>query len=118
MPQQGEKEWIHGVIVRHHEVPRSYVVLVGNRQLGRNRKHLRSSTHKANETIDDQPDDGKLHVESTPKESSQEPTSLTQATTNITENSDDTQQASTSIAPKPNTTRSGRRVVPPKKLDL
>lgn len=117
-PQQGEKEWIPGVIVRHHEAPRSYMVQVGNRQLRRNRKHLRSSTHKANETIDDQPDDGKLHVESPPKESSQEPTSLTQATTNKTENSDHTQQASTSITPKPNTTRSGRRVIPPKKLDL
>lgn len=117
-PQQGEKEWIPGVIVRHHEAPRSYMVQVGNRQLRRNRKHLRSSTHKANETIDDQPDDGKLHVESPPKESSQEPTSLTQATTNKTENSDHTQQASTSITPKPNTTRSGRHVIPPKKLDL
>lgn len=90
------------------------MVQVGNRQLRRNRKHLRSSTHKANETIEDQPDD----VESPPKESSQEPTSLTQATTNKTEISDATQQASTSITPKPNTTRSGRRVVPPKKLDL
>uniref|UniRef100_A0A8W8JBT8 Uncharacterized protein n=1 Tax=Magallana gigas TaxID=29159 RepID=A0A8W8JBT8_MAGGI len=111
-PQQGEKEWIPGVIVRHHEAPRSYMVQVGNRQLRRNRKHLRSSTHKANETIDDQPDDGKLHVESLPKESSQEPTILTQATTNKTENSDHTQQASTSITPKPKTTRSGRRVIP------
>lgn len=41
MPQQGKKEWIPGVIVRHHEAPRSYTVQVGNRQLRRNLKHLR-----------------------------------------------------------------------------
>lgn len=52
------------------------------KQLRRNRKHNRLSTHTANETIDDQPDDRKLHVESSHKESSQEPTSLTQVTTN------------------------------------
>lgn len=97
MPQQGENKWTPAVIVRHHEALRSYMVQVENQQLRRNRKHLRSSTHTANETIDDQPDDGKLHVESPLKESSQEPTSLTQATTNKIENSDATQQASTRL---------------------
>lgn len=59
------------------------MVQVGNRQLRRNRKHIRFSTHNANETIDNQPDDRKLHVES-----SQEPTSLTQVTINKTVNTD------------------------------
>lgn len=72
----------------------------------------------ATETIDDQPDDEKLYVESSNKERSQEATSLTQATTNKTENTDATQQAYNSIIPKPNTIRSGRLVFQPKKLNL
>ena len=47
MPQKGEKNWIPGTVVKHHEYSCSYVVQVGNRQLRRNRKHLRLSTDKA-----------------------------------------------------------------------
>lgn len=54
------------------------------------RRNLRSLTLKANETNDDQPIDGKIYVDSPPKESSQELTSLTQATTKKTENLDAT----------------------------
>lgn len=57
MLQQREEEWIPGLIVRHHEALRSFMVQFGNRQLRRHRKHFRSSAHKANETTDDQPDD-------------------------------------------------------------
>lgn len=47
MPQQGKKEWIPRVIVRHCEAPRSNMVQVGYRQLRPNSKQGRSSTHKA-----------------------------------------------------------------------
>ncbi|XP_062574568.1 uncharacterized protein K02A2.6-like [Saccostrea cucullata] len=122
MPQQGGKEWVPGTIVRHHEAPRSYIVQVGNRRLRRNRKHLRSSTHKANEAVNNYADNGKFHDESPSKDNLQEPTAL-QEPTNLThtpaietEISDASQRADTSIAPK--TTRSGRHIIPPKKLDL
>ena len=117
MPQQGERKWVPGTIVRHYEAPRSYVVQVGNRQLRRNRKHLRLSTHKANvnadEILDDQPSD-----ENPGDEMLRESTSVTPSIPGKTIKSNVTQQTSTSTISNSRTTRSGRQFIPPKKLDL
>nr|XP_022322992.1 uncharacterized protein K02A2.6-like [Crassostrea virginica] len=117
MPQQGERKWVPGTIVRHHEAPRSYVVQVGNRQLRRNRKHLKLSTHKANvnadEILDDQPSD-----ENPGDEMLRESTSVTPSIPSKTIKSNVTQQTSTRTISNSRTTRSGRQVIPPKKLDL
>lgn len=117
MPQQGQIDWIPGVIVRYHKAPRSYMVQVGNRQLRRNRKHIRFSTHNANETIDNQPYDRKLHVESSHKKSSQEPTSLTQVTINKTVNTD-AHKSFHQYYSEAKHIRSGKLVIQLKKLDL
>ena len=47
-PYPGSKEWSPGVIVNHHQSPRSYVVQSGGRNYRRNRQDLRQSTHGAN----------------------------------------------------------------------
>lgn len=117
MRQQRQIDWIPGVIVRHHKAPRSNMVQIGNRQLRRNRKHIRFSTHNANETIDDQPDDRKLHVESSHKERSQVPTSLTQVTINKTVNTD-APKSFYQYYSEAKHIRSGRLVIQRKKLDL
>ena len=44
----GSKEWSPGVVVNHHQSPRSYVVQSGGRNYRRNRQDLRHSTHGAN----------------------------------------------------------------------
>ena len=47
-PYPGSKEWSPGVIVNHHQSPRSYVVQSGGRNYRQNRQDLRQSTHGAN----------------------------------------------------------------------
>jgi transposase InsO family protein len=48
-PFPGRKEWTPGVIVEHHKSPRSYIVKCGNgKKYRRNRKFLRLSTHEGN----------------------------------------------------------------------
>ena len=116
---RGSKRWNPAIVVKRHVSPRSYIVEAGGHEYRRNRRHLRRSTEVANTTehcTDPSADDGTPHLNndqppSPPKEtwdgsSSQQQEPVT------------TSSAETSQPDEPYTTRSGRTVRCPQRLDL
>ncbi|KAL7393165.1 hypothetical protein ABVT39_007388 [Epinephelus coioides] len=47
-PYPGSHKWSPGVVIKQHNVPRSYVVDCGNKEYRHNSQHLRKSTAAAN----------------------------------------------------------------------
>ena len=102
----GSKTWKPATVVEHTNKPRSYLVRAGNQSYRRNRKHLRTTTEKANENTDcDDEWDG--YGEPTESTSANTPPELSPGVT-VWEKT------------VPNTTRSrsGRLIKAPIKLDL
>ena len=118
-PNPGSKRWNPAIVVKRHVSPRSYIVESGGHEYRRNRRHLHRSTEAAN-TTEDCPDlsadDGKPHLNndqspSPPTEPCDGPSSQQQepATTSSAEASQPEEQY---------TTRRGRAVRCPQRLDL
>ena len=129
-PEQGSKVWTPAVVKEHHNAPRSYIVDTGRRQLRRNRVALRRSTEAANQSPKEpaQPDitcseaptrvnqpeppnntegDIALALPTPPPETPRCPRAMQSA------------QAEATHSASPNkTTRSGRNIKAPIKLDL
>ena len=118
-PNPGFKRWNPAIVVKRHVSPRSYIVESGGHEYRRNRRHLHRSTEAANTTehcSDLSADDGKPHLNndqspSPPTEPCDGPSSQQQepATTSSAEASQPEEQY---------TTRSGRAVRCPQRLDL
>lgn len=107
-PLPGSKSWTPGTVVKRYDKPRSYVVRSGGRLYRRNRKHLRLSTEIANKG-NDQEDLGELPNDILPR-----PTMSSNTPPTV---SSDIDSGESDRSPK-YVTRSGRRVIPPKKLDI
>ena len=125
-PLPGKKNWLPATVVRHHELPRSYIVQSGDNKFRRNLSHLRLSTEEANASsplTEDFPED----ISSTPLPdtvcvSPQQHASTPRITV-------PTVVVPQSATPKPSSvvnnrsqgtykTSSGRTVKPPDRLDL
>ena len=129
-PLPGSTSWKPGTIVERHDKPRSYIVYSDGRVYQRNGKHLRPSTQNANvENSFDQDDFREINVpvhtslsrdrailpaRQTPPLPAQ-PVSSARGTpaTIIRENT-----SSASLGSPAKTMRSGRQVIPPKRLAL
>ena len=129
-PLPGSTSWNSGTVVERHSKPRSYIMRRGGRVYRRNRKHLQPSTQNTNvEKSFDQDDfweiNGPDHTWVS-CDCAVSPSKLTQTPraqpvspahgipdTIIRENT-----SSASLGSPAKTTRSGRHVIPPKRLDL
>lgn len=119
-PLPGTKKWIPGTVTKHYNKPRSYVVQSddpGNHRLyRRNRKHLRTSTRTASKEYDrDISSDNFANDDQNDIQPNEHKPNNTASDTN-------TSRSVVSVANRNNhsdmTTRSGRRIKKPERLDL
>ena len=130
-PLPGSKSWKPGIVVEPSDKPRSYIVRSGNRIYRRNRRHLRSSTDRANSGGKQDQDDSFEAPDSTQVPfSANRDVSVSSGDSRLCEDSGTAAGTNSpfqtrsgagttaSTSPQFQTTRSGRQVVPPKRLDL
>ena len=118
-PSPGSKMWNPAIVVKRHVSPRSYIVESGGHEYRRNRRHLRRSTEAANTTdhcSDLVADDSTPHLNNTMPSSP--PTELCDPPSCQQQEPATTYSAETSQPDEPYTTRSGRAVRRPQRLDL
>ena len=118
-PSPGSKMWNPANVVKRHVSPRSYIVESGGHEYRRNRRHLRRSTEAANTTehcSDSATDDSTPHPNNALSSSAfMEPCDCP---SNHQPEPDTTSSAEISQPDEPYTTRSGRAVRCPQRLDL
>ena len=118
-PSPGSKRWNPAIVVTRHVSPRSYIVESGGHEYRRNRRHLHRSTEAANTTdhcSDLSADDGTLHLNN--DQSPSPPTEPCDGSSSQQQEPATTSSAETSQPDEPYTTRSGRAVRCPQRLDL
>ena len=118
-PSGGSKRWNPAIVVKRHVSPCSYIVESGGHEYHRNRRHLRRSTEAANTTehcSDPSADDSTPHLSNDQPPSP--PTELRDGSSSHHQEPATTSSAETSQTDKPDTTRSGRTVRCPQRLDL
>ena len=118
-PSPGSKRWNPAIVVKQHVSPRSYIVESGGHEYPRNRRHLHRSTEAANTTercSELSADDGTLHLNN--DQSPSPPTEPCDGSSSQQQEPATTSSAETSQPVEPYTTRSGRAVRCPQRLDL
>lgn len=111
-PYPGSSKWTPGVVVQPHSAPRSYIVESGGRRFRRNSQHLRASTAAANQSrhviVDEPwPETSMAEQKPTPATPEHHPSSLEAAPN------------SPRVQPGvPYTTRRGRPIKPPDRLNI
>ncbi|KAL0153751.1 hypothetical protein M9458_050972 [Cirrhinus mrigala] len=119
-PYPGSSKWSPGVVVKPYSAPRSYVVECGGKQYRRNSQHLRRSTAAANSPRHYMCDDQWTEPPSLSEESH---TSCFPELSRSNPNTQVLPESSSSVAPSAQaqlqrTTRLGRVVKPPDRLNL
>ena len=115
----GSKRWNPAIVVKRHVSPRSYIVESGGHKYRSNRRHLRRSTEAANATehcSDLTADDGTPHLNN--DQSPSPPTEPCDGSSSRQQEPATTSSAETSQPDESYTTRSGRAVRCPERLDL
>ena len=118
-PSPGSKMLNPAIVVKRHVSLRSYIVESGGREYRRNRRDLRRSTEAANTTehcSDLAEDDNTPHLNN--NQSSSPPTKPCDPSSSQQQEPATTSSDETSRPDEPYTTRSGRAVRCPQRLDL
>jgi hypothetical protein len=135
-PMPESKVWQPGVVLQHHETPKSYIVQSGQRVLRRNRRHLRTSTATAGQRSG-QPEVSISETHepsvstpsvSTPSVSTPSVSTPRSNTLSVSTPRDNAPVSSVPVSSPPvrspevptetRVTRTGRTVRPPKRLDI
>jgi len=118
-PSPGSKMWNPAIVVKRHASPRSYIVESGGREYRRNQRDLRRSTEAANTTehcSDLAADDNTPYLNN--NQSSSPPTEPCGRSSSHQQEPAAASSSETSRPDEPYTTRSGRAVRCPQRLDL
>ncbi|CAC5378857.1 unnamed protein product [Mytilus coruscus] len=118
IPLPGFKEWKPGTIVKHSDKPRSYIVKrsdsENNRLYRRNRKHLRTSTTTASKDINRETTSDNFELDNLPNRIETVPKEAKHDNRPDVNKERDEEVKSSDVT----TTKSGRRVKKPERLDL